>query len=124
MQPVFSLQTPAPPHPLPASLPIPQPHLVPHHGGLTHQTYGHNQASSSSSHKQLSLGHLLGPRQEQCALPSENKAWDKLAQALEVDSRLAGQGIHGPWVTGIPSRSRGIASQWAIPLSPFQLLGQ
>ena len=62
MEPVFSLQTPSPPHPLPASLPIPQPHIVPHHGGLTHQTYGHNQASSASSHKQLSLGHLLGPR--------------------------------------------------------------
>lgn len=73
MEPVFSVQTPA--HPISCLTSyIPQALTVPYHRGLTHQTYGYNQAPSSSSHKQLPLGYLLGLQrytQEQRALPGK-----------------------------------------------------
>ena len=112
---VFGLQTPA--HPFPASPPISlKPTLLPT-TGLTHQTYGYNQAPSAPSHKQLPLGHLLGLQrytQEQCA-PC-NQAWDELALVLEVDPGLTGQGRHGSWAASVPSSSR-VSLSAEIPLS-------
>lgn len=38
-----------------------------------------------------------------------------------MDSGPTEQGIHGSWVAGTLSRSGGVASEWAIPLSPLTL---
>lgn len=117
---VFSLQTPA--HPFPASLPTSLKPTLLHTTGLKHQTYGYSQAPSSSSHKQLPLGHLLGLKrytQEQCAVC--NQAWDELAPVLEVDSGLTGQGRHGSWAASVPSSSR-VSLSAEIPLSSLNFL--